>query len=163
MFGTWALVRIEEAILSVAVAITILLYLILRVSRRQARLGLGLASKLVVPTGLLGGFLQGAVGMSGPVSMTFLNFMRLMRKTFIGSISFFFTAVTIVQFPALMSMGVVTWKLAIASFFAFAVISLSMPMGGWLGKKLSREWFDTLVMLLLLVIALRILIEELIF
>lgn len=155
--GTWALVSVNDALLSVVVAVTILAYLGLRLLRRDARLGHVLARKLVLPVGLCGGVLQGAVGMSAPVSVAFLNFMRLERRVFIGSISTFFAAITVVQIPALLSVGVVTWPLTMASIAAFLIISLTMPLGGRLGERLSRDWFDKAIMGLLLIIALRIL------
>ncbi|WP_254277574.1 sulfite exporter TauE/SafE family protein [Halomonas sp. 3H] len=158
--GTWALVRINETALSIAVAMTILCYLALRFLQREACLTRSLANKLVVPVGLCGGVLQGAVGMSGPVSVAFLNFMRLERREFIGSISTFFTAITVVQLPALMSLGIVTWQLALASVGAFIVISAAMPLGARLGQRLSREWFDRAVMLLLFIVAMKIIFEE---
>lgn len=159
VFGSLGLVHINETYLSLAVSITILLYLLLRLSKQQAYLKYDVAKKLVIPVGLCGGVLQGAVGMSGPISVAFLNFMRLERSTFIGSISTFFTAITVVQLPMLISLNIVTWPLIMASFAAFAVISLAMPYGGKIGQKIPSHWFDKIVMLLLLVIAIRILLE----
>ncbi|WP_302140368.1 sulfite exporter TauE/SafE family protein [Halomonas alkalicola] len=159
--GTWALVRIDEATLSIAVALTILCYLTLRLSKRKAYLKHSLAERLVFPVGLCGGVLQGAVGMSGPISVAFLNFMRLERRAFIGSISTFFTAITVVQLPALMSLGIVTWPLAMSSAGALLIISAAMPLGGRLGQRLSLEWFDKVVMLMLFAVAIKIIAEEL--
>ncbi|WP_368411729.1 TSUP family transporter [Halomonas sp. HAL1] len=139
---------------------TIFLYLLLRLFKQESYLQYDLAKKLVIPVGLCGGLLQGAVGMSGPVSVAFLNFMRLERTTFIGSISTFFTAITVVQLPMLISLDIVTWPLIMASFAAYSVISLAMPYGGEIGQKMSRHWFDKIVMLLLLIIAIQILIES---
>lgn len=162
VLGSLALVHINETYLSVAVSITILLYLLLRISKQQAYLKYDIANRLVIPVGLCGGVLQGAVGMSGPVSVAFLNFMRLERNTFVGSISTFFTAITVVQLPMLISLNIVTWPLIMASFAPFAVISLAMPYGGKIGQKMSRHWFDKVVMLLLLIVAMRIFIEKII-
>ncbi|MDR5903702.1 sulfite exporter TauE/SafE family protein [Franzmannia qiaohouensis] len=162
LLGTWALVSINEKLLSITVAVTMLAYLGLRVLRRDAELGHALANKLVIPAGLCGGVLQGAVGMSAPVSVAFLNFMRLERRVFIGSISTFFAAITVVQLPALLSVGLVTWPLAMASVAAFLVIWLAMPLGGRLGQYLARDVIDKVIMALLFLIAMRILLDALI-
>ncbi|SDM45669.1 hypothetical protein SAMN05192555_11387 [Franzmannia pantelleriensis] len=162
LLGTWALVSINEKLLSITVAVTMLAYLGVRVLRRDAELGRALANRLVIPAGLCGGVLQGAVGMSAPVSVAFLNFMRLERRVFIGSISTFFAAITVVQLPALLSVGLVTWPLAMASVAAFLVIWLAMPLGGRLGNYLDRDVFDKVIMALLFIIAMRILLDALI-
>ncbi len=108
VIGTWGLVVLSPTLLSLGVAAAIVLYLAIKLANRSFTLPFPLAQRIVLPVGLVAGVLQGAAGMSAPASVTFLNAMRLERPVFIGSISVFFVAITLVQIPALLSAGILT-------------------------------------------------------
>ncbi|MBZ5487932.1 sulfite exporter TauE/SafE family protein [Halomonas aquamarina] len=159
LVGTWGLVVLSPALLSMGVAGAIALYLLVKLTNRQFTLSYPTASRIVIPVGLLGGVLQGAAGMSAPASITFLNAMRLERPVFIGSISVFFASITLVQIPALLSAGILTLERSLYSGAALVIILLTMPLGARLGKRLPHQWFDNLIMLLLAGIATKIVID----
>ncbi|WP_386083750.1 sulfite exporter TauE/SafE family protein [Vreelandella sp. F11] len=161
VLGTWGLVVLSPDILSLSVAGVIVLYLIIKVMKRRIALPFTIAARLAIPIGLLAGVLQGAAGMSAPASVTFLNAMQLKRNVFIGSISVFFVAITIVQIPALLNAGILTLERFLFSILALVVILAAMPLGARLGKRLPHRWFDNLVMLLLASIAGKIFIDTL--
>lgn len=159
VLGTWGLVVISPDYLSLGVAGAIAMYLAIKLSKRSATLPLSVAERIALPVGLLAGVLQGAAGMSAPASVTFLNAMRLERRVFIGSISVFFVAITLVQIPALLSAGILTAERTLYSLGALIVILTGMPLGARLGKRLPHHWFDNLIMCLLASIALKIIID----
>jgi uncharacterized protein len=161
VLGTWGLVVLSPDILSLGVAGVIVLYLIIKVMKRRIALPFTIASRLVIPIGLLAGVLQGAAGMSAPASVTFLNAMQLKRNVFIGSISVFFVAITCVQIPALINASILTLERFLFSILALVVILAAMPLGARLGNRLPHRWFDNLVMLLLASIAGKIFIDTL--
>ncbi len=161
VLGTWGLVALSPTLLSLGVAAAILLYLIIKLAKRTATLPFTVAKRIVLPVGLLAGVLQGAAGMSAPASVTFLNAMRLERPVFIGSISVFFVAITLVQIPALLSAGILTWERSLYSLAALLVILAAMPLGGRLGKRLPHRWYDRLIMCLLATIAIKIVVDAL--
>ncbi|MFG6666511.1 sulfite exporter TauE/SafE family protein [Halomonas sp. HNIBRBA4712] len=161
VIGTWGLVALSHDVLSLGVAGAIVLYLVIKLTRRKMALPMGLANRLVLPVGLVGGVLQGAAGMSAPASITFLNAMQLERRVFIGSISVFFCAITVAQIPALLKAGLLTAELTFYSAAAFVVIALGMPLGAALGKRLPYVWFDNLIVILLAGIAIKIASEVL--
>ncbi|WP_062374446.1 sulfite exporter TauE/SafE family protein [Halomonas sp. KX33721] len=161
VLGTWGLVALSPTLLSLGVAAAILLYLIIKLAKRTATLPFTVAKRIVLPVGLLAGVLQGAAGMSAPASVTFLNAMRLERPVFIGSISVFFVAITLVQIPALLSAGILTWERSLYSLAALLVILAAMPLGARLGKRLPHRWFDRLIMCLLATIAIKIVVDAL--
>lgn len=161
VLGTWGLVVLAPDILSLGIAGVIVLYLIIKVMKRHIALPFNIAARLVIPIGLLAGVLQGAAGMSAPASVTFLNAMQLKRSVYIGSISVFFVAITIVQIPALLNAGILTLERFLFSILALVVILAAMPLGARLGKRLPHRWFDNLVMLLLASIAGKIFIDTL--
>ena len=162
VLGTWGLVVLSPTLLSLGVAAAILLYLIIKLAKRTATLPFTVAKRIVLPVGLLAGVLQGAAGMSAPASVTFLNAMRLERPVFIGSISVFFVAITLVQIPALLSAGILTWERSLYSLAALLGILAAMPLGARLGKRLPHRWFDRLIMCLLATIAIKIVVDALI-
>ncbi len=161
VLGTWGLVVLSPTLLSLGVAAAILLYLIIKLAKRTATLPFTVAKRIVLPVGLLAGVLQGAACMSAPASVTFLNAMRLERPVFIGSISVFFVAITLVQIPALLSAGILTWERSLYSLAALLVILAAMPLGARLGKRLPHRWFDRLIMCLLATIAIKIVVDAL--
>ncbi|HSP31683.1 MAG TPA: sulfite exporter TauE/SafE family protein, partial [Halomonas sp.] len=110
LLGTWGLVVLSPDILSLGVACAIVLYLAIKLAKRNIALPLHTATQIVIPVGILAGILQGAAGMSAPASVTFLNAMQLERRVYIGSISVFFVAITSVQITALLSTGILTWE-----------------------------------------------------
>ena len=140
VLGTWGLVVLSPTLLTLPFTV---------------------AKRIVLPVGLLAGVLQGAAGMSAPASVTFLNAMQLERRVFIGSISVFFVAITLVQIPALLSAGILTGERTLYSLGALLVILAAMPIGAQLGRRLPHRWFDNLIMCLLASIALKIILDAL--
>ncbi len=159
VLGTWGLVVLAPEYLSLGVAGAIVLYLAVKLSRRATALPLSMAERIVLPVGVLAGVLQGAAGMSAPASVTFLNAMQLERRVFIGSISVFFVAITLVQIPALLSAGILTAERFVYSLGALMVILVGMPLGARLGQRLPHRWFDNVIMCLLASIAVKIIVD----
>lgn len=155
--GTYVLTLFSSQILSLFVAISVLAYIALRLARPDWSLSFSMARKLSVPAGLAAGFLQGASGLSAPVSITFLNAMRLPRPTFIAMISLFFVTFTSIQIIALFTGGLLQWRDLPISAFALLPILAGMPLGAKLAQKLKPEIFDRLILALLALIAVRLL------
>lgn len=101
--------------------------------------------------------MQGAGGLSAPVSVTFLNAMKLERSEFIATIAVFFLTMSFVQIPALAALGILTPERAAMSLLATIPLFGAMPIGAWLARRISRETFDRVILALLAVIALRLL------
>jgi len=148
---------------SAAVGAAVFVYIGFRLSRPQWVMGPRMASILVAPAGFVGGILQGAVGISAPVSLTFLNAMRMERAQFIATVSVFFAAMSAVQIPALVGVGVMTAERAVMSLAACIPLFGAMPLGAFLARHISRETFDKLMLVILAVVATRLLVEALAF
>jgi uncharacterized membrane protein YfcA len=145
-FGTYALTRVPQDTLSLVIAFIVLAYVALR---------------LVNPRLMLPFRLQGATGMSAPLSVTFLNTLGLERRVFIGTIAVFFTALTLMQIPALALSGILTWERGLISLMALATVLAFMPLGAWLASRLSRRLFDLATLLLLVLLAVKIILDVL--
>ena len=114
------------------------------------------AKKLVFLMGAGGGVLQGAAGLSAPISLTFLNSMKLERNQFIPTISVYFGVMSLFQMPALYFYKFLNIETLIISCLSTIVLMLFMPLGSWIAKSISKETFDKLILILLSFIALRI-------
>lgn len=161
-FGTYGLTRVPQDALSLIVAAAVLTYVTIRLLKPSFSLPYALGRRMALPMGMLAGVLQGATGMSAPISLTFLNALRLDRPVFIGTIAVFFTALTIVQIPALAVTGILTPERAWISLVALATVLGFMPIGTFLARHLSRSFFDFITLGLLVVLAGKIIVDVLV-
>ncbi len=155
--GSILLAFLPSAVLMGVVAGVVLLYIAFRLMRPNWQLARPLADRLCAPVGLIGGMMQGAGGISAPVSVTFLNAMRLDRGQFIATIAVFFCAMSLVQIPLLAQFGIMTGEIALLSLAAMVPLIGGMPIGAWLARRISKEAFDKIILALLGVIALKLL------
>ena len=151
--GTFFLVALPQEGLKIGVACVILLYLLFRFFKPTVKIDLGAALWLTPFAGFIGGILQGASGVSAPVSVTFLSLIRLSREQFIASISLFFLAMGVVQLPALMALGIMDVQTGILSCLAVLPLLVGMRVGELIITRLDRQWFDRSVMLVLALMA----------
>ncbi|MEM9049253.1 MAG: sulfite exporter TauE/SafE family protein [Pseudomonadota bacterium] len=159
VLGTWMLASFSSSLLTTLTGIVVWLYIALRLARPGWRLGAAAAGSLALPVGVVAGALQGAAGVSAPVSMGFLNAMRLERAAFVATISVFFMAMTLVQIPALVLAGLMGWERMALSLAAMVPILLCMPLGAWLARRLSAAFFDRVILALLGLIGLRLIAD----
>lgn len=157
--GSLLLAFLPGEVLMGVVAGVVLLYIAFRLMRPNWHLARPLADRLCAPVGLIGGMMQGAGGISAPVSVTFLNAMRLERGQFIATISVFFCAMSLIQIPALIGLGILTPQIAALSGAAMVPLLGGMPIGAWLARRISKESFDKIILALLGVIALKLLFD----
>lgn len=157
VLGTLLLANLPGEALSIMLAVVVIAYIGLRLLRPDWQLSETTARRLVVPMGTAGGVMQGATGISAPVSVSFLNAMRLERSVFIPTVSIFFAAMAIFQVPALVVTGLLTRDLAILSAFAVIPMLAGLPLGDRLARRLSAAAFDRVLLVLLGVMAVRLL------
>lgn len=157
--GSILLAFLPGEVLMGVVAGVVLLYIAFRLLRPDWHLARPLADRLCAPVGLIGGMMQGAGGISAPVSVTFLNAMRLERGQFIATISVFFCAMSLVQIPLLAGLGIMTGEIALLSLAAMVPLFGGMPVGAWLARRISKEAFDKIILALLAAIAIKLLAD----
>lgn len=155
--GTFFLANLPTDILSIAVAVAVLLYVGVKLLIPAWRLSYHRAYPLSAVVGGLAGTMQGATGISAPISISFLNAMGLERKRFVPTISSYFVAVSITQIPLLLIFGILTWELAVLGCAALIPLIAGMPAGNWLARYISATRFNQLTLLILFIIALRLL------
>jgi uncharacterized membrane protein YfcA len=156
-FGSLLLAWLPADILMRSVAIIVIGYVMFRLFRPAWQLPHGLARVWVVPMGLIGGILQGANGISAPISITFLNALRLERAVFIATISTFFVAMSLIQIPTLFALNILTFDRLVFSLVALVPLFGGMLIGARLARLVQATTFDRLILVLLTLIALKLL------
>ncbi|MEI2384267.1 sulfite exporter TauE/SafE family protein [Breoghania sp. JC706] len=157
--GTWALAALSAQTLQVGVGVVGLVYIAFRLLHPHWHLGESAGTAIAGPAGVVAGILQGASGISAPVSITYLNAMRLERAVFIPSISTLFLLFVAVQIPALTFAGLLTWKLFLTSALAVVPVLSAMPLGTRLARTLSPAMFDRIILILLAVLAVKLVVD----
>ena len=156
--GTYVLAAFSSKFLVTSIAVVLLLYIVLRLTNPALRLPFSLAQRIVVPTGAVAGILQGATGLSAPVSITFLSAIDLERPQFLFVISLFFLSLGVVQLPLQVAFGIMTWDLLLLSALALLPMLIAMPIGMQIGRRISRQTFDKVLLAVLSLLALRMLL-----
>ncbi len=154
--GSWLLAILHPSTLSLIVAAAVFLFVLFRLLHSNWVLPYATAVKISIPIGSVAGILQGATGISAPVSVSFFNAMQLERTVFIASISLYFITMTLVQIPALASLGILTWHHLFLGTCALAPMLLSMRVGRLLGQRFSKAAFDKTLLVLLVLLALKL-------
>lgn len=157
--GSVMLSALPPDVLSLIVASVVAGYVALRVARPGLWIPPWLAQRLAALAGLTGGALQGATGLSAPISITFLNAQRLARPQFIGTISVFFITMTTAQIVSLVSLGLMDVPRVAMGLVALGLIFAGMPLGTWLGRRISTVVFDRIILALLAALAVKIFTE----
>ncbi len=155
--GTWLLVSLPENALTLTLGLLVVAYVALRLFVPAITLGQGAARRLALPVGLASGVLQGATGISAPVSGPYMNAMRLTRDDFVFGITALFCAFLVVQIPAAILAGVLTWERALYGVLAIVPVLAGMPVGAWLARRMSPAAFDRLVLTFLAAMAAKLL------
>ncbi len=155
--GSVLLATLPTEILMAAMSCVVFVYIGLRVARPGWVLSRAQGERLGPVMGFVGGVMQGAGGLSAPVSVSFLNALRLSRVDFIGTISVFFLSMSLLQVPTLMLLGLLSWERVGLAGLAIVPLFLGIRIGAWSAERLSREAFDRAILGLLTVIALKLL------
>ncbi len=159
IIGTFFLVRLPTDSLSALVACAVFIYIGFRLIRADWSLDFALAKKLAAPIGAIAGTMQGASGISAPVSITFLNALKLERNQFVATISVYFVAISITQIPLLIYFGLLTVDKFWLSCAALLPLLAGMPIGNALARHLSRDQFDKIILLILTALSIKLLVS----
>ena len=159
--GSLVLVSLHSDALLLGVAGAVFLYIAFRLAKPHWVLDMDIAARLAPMTGFAGGVLQGAAGISAPISISFLNATKMARESFIATISVFFVAMSLVQIPMLAWWGVLTPDRALLSAAALLPLVAGMPLGAYLAQRMSKAFFDRVILALLAAIAVRLVVDVL--
>ena len=137
----------------------LLLYLGSRVVRSPLALTTTMAKGLAIPAGLGSGFLGGLVGISAPISLTYLSAQRLDRPQFIFQVSIFFGVIGSCQVIFYLHQGLADYPIIALSSIGLIPLFGGMYLGQVMGKFLSQSSFEKLVLAVLFVIGLKLALD----
>lgn len=155
--GTVVLAKVSSGVLITAVALVVLAYVTFRLANPRWSLSWEHAKRTVGPVGGIGGFFQGATGLSGPISVTYMNAVGLQRAPFIFTMSLYFLAMTGIQLPIQMAFGVMTADRMVLGLIAMVPLAMGMMLGDVIGDRISKAAFDRIILIILTLLALRLL------
>lgn len=148
IIGTAVLVSVREDALIALLVVIVVIYAVTFFAKPDLRIEPGRATKLAPAIGLVSGGLQGAIGISAPVLVSWIHSYRLDRQAQIFSVTALFAAAGLAQLPALVASGQMTgnWTVAV---LACAPALATIPVGARLRDQLSSIAFDRFVVLTL--------------
>lgn len=151
--GSWILVSFSDRWLSLALAMMIILYGAVFITKPDLQFRRSFTDKANIPVGLVGGLLQGATGVSGPVIATYLHGMRMARTTYLFAITAIYGLFGAIQVFALIALGAFTGERVLQGLAALVPLALALPPGIWVSSRISHTTFERTVLALLLVVA----------
>jgi len=157
--GTVLLAYLPLALLNIIIAVVVIFYIALRLFRPEFHLSTNVMQQWELVAGSSAGVLQGAIGLSAPITITFLHACRLPRPTFIFIASLFFASMCLIQLPVQAAFGLMTFDIAILSMLALIPIFAGLPIGERIGRTLSATVFDQIILVLLTSLAAKMLVD----
>ncbi len=156
--GTLLLVRLPEEPLLVVLVIVVLSYIVLALTRPELRLGPATSRRWAPAVGLGAGVLQGATGISGPITGTWIHAYRLPRDAHVFAVTVLFLMAGLGQLGPLLASD------AFAGLWFAAVVGVpaalaAVPLGARVRSRLSGRAFDLVVLATLMVSAVTILVR----
>lgn len=144
VFGTLVLVSVPDEPLVALLVVVVVIYAVLFFTNPEFELDEAAARRGAPVVGLAAGSLQGAIGISGPLLVSWLHSYRLPRNAHIFAITTLFAAAGIAQAPTLALGGQLQGRWAVA--LAACVPALAtVPVGRRLRQLISSTSFDRLV------------------
>ena len=147
--GSYLLTVTDDRVLSVALALSVLVYIVLALTKPEFSLSREAGLRIAVPVGVFGGFIHGATGNSGTVFGTYLHALALPRPEYLFAITIPFLAFGSVQIVTLASLGSFAGTRLSQALVAIIPVVIVTPLGSLIGSRLASETFSRLVLALL--------------
>jgi len=154
--GTNILIRVDERVLYAALGALIIVYIAINLFRPDVTTPPRAGYRAAPVVGFFAGILQGTTGISAPISLVFLHSLRWVRGLFIFAVSVMFISFGMVQSVTLAYVGILTWDIMLASAIIVIPVFAMMPIGNYVGKRVSKTTFEWTVLGLLGLLALRL-------
>lgn len=147
--GTVALVSLPETPLLVALALTIVAFVVLFLREPELRIDPVTSRRWSPVAGALAGVMQGSVGVSGPVVATWLHGYRLAPRPYVFAITLIFGMTGASQLAVLVGQGAFTEERVLGSLAAAVPVAVMIPVGLALRDRLAGPTFERAVLAVL--------------
>jgi len=155
--GTLLLHSLDGRVLAAALAVMIIVYIVLALVHPGFTLPARVTRVAAPGVGLAAGGLQGATGISGPLVSTWVHGYGLPPRAYVFALSAIFGVLSAVQVVALTGVGLYTQARLVESLLAIIPIAIGLPLGTAAAKRLSRQTFQRVVLVLLAASAIKLL------
>lgn len=160
--GTWLLVSVSRSALSLVLAGWIIVYLLNLWANPHFRMSATVSRAVAPLIGFVAGLFQGTTGVSGPLVVTYAHALGLKKEPYVFTIVALFSIFTVIQLVVVEAYGLFTVERLVAGLAATAITLLVLPLGMRLGRRLDMRAFNRLIVGLLLLVAIKLLINGLI-
>lgn len=157
LLGVWLLLTIDDRIMSVLLGVFLLLYIVWFLVDPERKIADQTAQRLAAPAGFSAGVLVGATGVSAPVIGTYFHSLRLARTGFVFAVSVPFFFLGLMQIVSLAALGGYDQARVTAGILACIPVIVVTPVAMRVGKRLSMQAFQYVVLAVLGLAALRLL------
>jgi uncharacterized protein len=147
--GVWLLRELSTDALSLVLAGTVMLYVIVRSTNPELRLSPHASRFTAPPVGLAAGTLQGAAGVSGPLLASYLHSYGMDRSTYLFALTLSLQVFGLAQIVGVAATGLYNADRLLMSALAVIPVVIVVPVGIALSRRLSTAGFDRLVLILL--------------
>jgi len=147
--GTVLLTRLDDRILSLVLAATVLMYIVASLARPEFSLSRERGMRLAAPIGLAGGFLHGATGNSGTVFGSYYHSLNLPRDEFVFALTVTFLGFGTLQIATLAQLGRFAGPQLTQALVAILPVLVVVPLGEAVSRRLKAAVFGRIVLALL--------------
>ena len=149
--GTWFLATADERMLTLVLAVCVGAYLVLLAFRIEIRFAGRLGRVLSPVIAALAGVSQGAAGMSSAVVAAWVRAFGLEKEAYIFAASTMFLGLTTTHFIFVLLAGLFDWQLLGQGILALIPIAVFLPLGMRTTPYISKEWFNRVIVTLIIV------------
>ncbi|MEO1065057.1 MAG: sulfite exporter TauE/SafE family protein [Actinomycetota bacterium] len=144
--GVLLLSVLSETVLTVALAVAVFGYIGWRLRWPEAQMSGRLARRIAPGAGAVAGVFQGAIGVSGPIVVSYVHALRPPRAGHLFSVTGLFFVINATQFIGLIGTGLLTGDRFLGSLVASVPVMAATLGGSRLGDRLGRVAFDRAVL-----------------
>jgi uncharacterized protein len=159
VLGTVFLTAVDPAVPALILGGVASSYLVLRLARPSFALADRAVARSAAIVGFLGGGLQGATGVAGPLVSTYVHATRPTREVFLLSVTAMFQVFALAQMATFAALGRYDATNLALALLAMVPALLLLPVGMWLGQRMKPERFDQFILALLAISAVKLLVD----
>lgn len=152
--GTFLLVALDPSIVRVCLGLLVLTFVLTDHLRRNWRPHPRHANSIAIGVGLVTGVLNGLAGVSGPTLAPYLHTLHLDKHEFVYYLNILFIVLGIYQFIGFFSAGFYTPDRVLVAIGLIPVSLVGAYIGTRARHRVSQEFFNRLVLIVLFVTAL---------
>jgi len=159
--GTKVLVTLPLWLLNLFLGVMVLVFVVSNWLRFEFTISPGLEKKLVLPAGLVSGFLNGMTNAAGPALAIYLYSLKLPKMEFIKSIAMIFIITKLSQLLAVSTWNLFNWTTLSLSLSVTLFVLLGFYGGLKTQDRINQQTFSRGLLTLLFVIGLTLVLRAL--